>query len=218
MKETLRRDIGLSLDMDGVTMSRFPFQYKAVRDLILKGKRAFDPPSSIPDIQRTIQYKSKMSLGEEISYRAHEKRKLKNGAKEFIEEAFEEATIYGNTGRAAKRKFVDATEISLQNVDVLKYFRGIYYKPEKMWAVKSKAEAIKRLKKVHKLVIHVDDDPQTVFALAQLFPDVQFIIMQDLSTGILYSFAESKKYKNVKRVASFKEINLKQMAREANIV
>ena len=100
----------------------------------------------------------------------------------------------------------------LSELGIRQYFQALmFFKPEgqKMGSKMSKALAIQELinMKQYKKIIHYDDNPEDVLALADMFPEVEFRIVQDLSTGLLFSRKEEKNYRNVRRITSFdKEI------------
>jgi hypothetical protein len=53
-------------------------------------------------------------------------------------------------------------------------------------------------------ITHYDDNARTIRRLAGALPDMRFVIVQDLTSGILFSKAEMEQYPNVARIALHK--------------
>lgn len=200
----------ISLDLDGVVFNRFPpIQIHALIGLAFHGNKIFWSLPTVPNVDRTVDEEGIKRLSERLSFLAHKRRKPMPDAKPFIAVHSENADIYGNTGRLAKGAWVGMTEESLRLAGVLPYFTDIFFKPEGVSSKASKAAAIAKLMDQYRgdnNITHIDDDPGTVLPLARMFPNVQFIILQDLTTGILFSRVEKNRYPNVKRVARLGDV------------
>jgi hypothetical protein len=189
-----------SLDLDGVIFSRPPIQITAVFGYMLHGNGIYEPVRNLSDMERSVVDEPITSFFEKRSYKTHASRKLAPDAHQFIEQEANERDIYGNTGRRNKKNWVDMTKQTLDDEKVLRFFKDFFFKPKGVRTVESKGAAISQLLKRYKNVKHVDDNPADVLPLAKIFPMVQFFIVQDLTTGLLFSRIEIKEYPNVKRV------------------
>lgn len=189
-----------SYDFDGTVISRKPLvgQFGAVRDFLVRGTAIYEPPT-IPDVPRFIQDARVSSPKEAVTLFFHSIRPLKKGVKEFIENS--DADKYGNTGRSNKKPWVEMTRRTLSRGGILEEFEDVFFKPKGFKTIESKGAAIAQLRKRYENVRHYDDNPADVLGLARVFPDVQFVIVQDLTTGLLLSRTEMSEYPNVQRVA-----------------
>lgn len=194
------KEMAESYDLDGVVIDRRPLvgQFGAVRDFLLNGTTIYKPPT-IPDVPRFVQVARVSSSKEAIVLFFHSIRPLKKGVKEFIESSH--ADKYGNTGRSNKKPWVEMTRRTLSRGGIFEQFEDVFFKPEGIRTIESKGAAIAELRKRYGCVRHYDDNPADVLGLARVFPDVQFIIVQDLTTGLLLSRTEMSEYPNVQRVA-----------------
>jgi hypothetical protein len=190
-----------SYDLDGVVIDRRPLvgQFGAARDFVFKGAAIYEPPT-IPLVPRFVNENGVSSPKEAVILFFHSIRALKKGVREFIESS--DADKYANTGRSNKRPWVNMTRKTLSNGGVLEQFEDIYFKPKGFRTIESKGAAIADLRERYARVRHYDDNPADVLGLARVFPDVEFVIVQDLSTGILLSRTELSQYPNVSRVAA----------------
>ena len=145
-----------------------------------------------------------MSYPEVIDYVVHEAREVPPWVREAIEQV-RDADFYGNTGRSNKKPWVRMTREILRKGGILKRFRRIFFKPDGVSTKVSKAAGVGEIKKRHPKGIHVEDNPEDGLFIAGLYPDVQVLIVQDLTTGVLYSEKETRRFPNAKRVATLKE-------------
>lgn len=115
------------------------------------------------------------------------------------------ADVYGNTGRPNNRPWINMTEQTLTEGHILPRFKKIFYRPEKVSGIESKGAAIAELIRLYgpRNVTHYDNNPWVIFGLARVraFRRVNFILVQPLNSGILFSDDEIKKFHNIKRVA-----------------
>lgn len=194
------RERAESYDLDGVVIDRRPLvgQFGAIGDFLLKGAIIYEPPT-IPDVPRFIREAGVGSPKEAVVLFFHSIRAVKRGVKEFVENSG--ADKYANTGRSNKRPWVEMTSRVLSRGGILKQFEDVFFKPEGFKTIESKGAAIAELRKRYERVRHYDDNPADVLGLAKVFPDVDFVIVQDLSTGLLLSRTEMSEYPNVQRIA-----------------
>ena len=199
-----RTERAVSLDLDGVVIWRPPFQLKAFVDRHVKrrGVKIFNPPQSIPVLSQEIK-SDHLRKGEVASFLMHSIRKVNSSVPGFLDNNFY-ADVYGNTGRVNRTPWVRMTMQTLQRAGVAEEFKDIYFKPEGTKTMLSKLAAINVLRTRYAQVVHYDDNPADALPIAAFFPDVQVVIVQDLTTGLLYSREEAAKYPNVRRVASLK--------------
>jgi len=190
-----------SFDLDGVIIARPPIQVGALREFFLRGGAIYEPPENIPEVHRSTSRGLILSPIEAISYYFHSKRQVVPGVREFLRSIH--ADKFGNTGRPAKGVWVDMTRRTLQAGGIFDQFQEIFFKPPGMRTIISKGAAISELREQYGAghVTHYDDNPADVLGLARVFPDVRFVVVQDLSTGILFSRVEMRYYPNVTRVA-----------------
>lgn len=192
----------ISLDLDGVVISRFPIQLKAVIDRHIKrrGSTIFNPPESIPTLSREPK-SAPLKLGELISFFLHSRRTVNVDVEDFLD-TNHMVDVYGNTGRVGKTPWIRMTWQTLKRGSVDDGIKDIYFKPDGTKTMLSKLEAISQLRHVYGSVTHYDDNPADALPIAAFFPDVKVVIVQDLTTGLLYSREEAARYPNVKRVAA----------------
>lgn len=193
-----------SLDIDGLLVSRqIPIQFGAIRKYRLEGMRIFDEKLSFPVLDRKVDRALITSRKEAISYYFHSKRHVKSGAVEFVRRR--KTDKVGNTGRESKEQWVDMTWRKLREGGINE-LKEIYFTPKGINTVISKGAGIVELQQRYAHVTHFDDDPLTVLLLAKHFPDVDFVLVNDLSTNYLLSNVDMNQYKNVTRVTSLKEV------------
>ncbi len=189
-----------SYDLDGVTINRrlLVGQLGATKNFLIRGTAIYEPPT-IPNVPRFIREEGVGSPKEVVLLFSHSIRGLKKGVKEFMESS--SADKYGNTGRSNKRPWVEMTRKTLSRGGILEGFEDIFFKPKGFKTIESKGAAIAGLRERYEHVRHYDDNPADVLGLARVFPDVEFVIVQDLTTGLLLSRTEMSEYPNVQRVA-----------------
>lgn len=129
----------------------------------------------------------------------HLERFVKPGMREFLE-SLRADVYFGNTGRSNNIQWVNVTERRLKLAGIYDFFKSIYYKPEGVDSDESKFWAIKSIKKQGYRVRHFDDNAYTVKQLAPHFPDDEFVIVEDLSSGILFSQGARRKQPNVSSI------------------
>ncbi len=217
MTQEIRRAV--SLDLDGVVFRKFPpIQVEALfRYFILgQGKKIFEPFALPQNADWAIVDRPVNQGWESKRFKAAQKRPLKKGAKQFIDKESQTADVFVNTGREAKKYWYDMTRGKLQSEGVDGRIKDFFFKSEGKKSRESKALAIRELiGRGYTQISHYDDNPEDVLSLAKMFPQVKFYIVQDLSTGTLYSRKESKKYDNVYRIASFEPKVKKKKKNEA---
>lgn len=202
-------ETALSLDLDGVVCWRPPFQTKAVRDYFKSGPDIYIPPPFIPVIPRELRRKirnepitRKKELIDLFLARTHF---VFHGVKKTLLN-LDDVDIYGNTGRPNKKAWVDLTLEKLKRAEILDKFTDILFRPNGYTTMLSKIAGVSELRELYRQVIHVDDNPEDALPIAARFPDVQVVIVQDLTTGLLFSRVEMEKFPNVRRVAVFKDV------------
>ncbi len=193
-----------SFDLDGVIIGRPGIQAKALWEFSRKGNEIYNPPVHIPHVPRNIRGGVIFSPSEMISFNAHKGRHIIPGVKEFL--ARRNTNKYGNTGRSNKKSWVEMTRNTLRDGEVLEQFQDIFFKPPGTKTIISKGAGIQQLREQYGYVTHYDDNPADVLGLAAYFPDVDFIIVQDWTTGILFSRIELNNYPNVRRVSQLSAV------------
>lgn len=193
-----------SFDLDGVVIGRqIPIQGGALKGLAQRGVTIYEPPESIPEVPRFTRGGLILSPQEAVSFYFHSRRHIIPGVKEFLESR--DTDKFGNTGRSNKKVWVDMTRKTLQDGGILDQFQDIFFKPPGIRTIISKGAGIQQLQQQYQHVTHYDDNPADVLGLATIFPDVKFVVVQDLSTGILFSRIDMESYPNVRRVAQLRD-------------
>lgn len=193
----------LSLDIDGVTVWRPPFQLSAILGYLKHGSALYNPPIAIPILERKIDT-TPISRKETISFIQHLLRPVFPCVRQTLPEV--NKSIFVNTGRPNRTCWIDMTKNTFKRGGILDLFDGFYFRPRETPTLISKIAAIQELRDRFDKVTHVDDNPADALPIAALFPDVEVIIIQDLSTGILLFQVKMNKFPNVRRVATFREI------------
>lgn len=195
----------ISLDIDGTVVFRPPLQAGAVinRHIMRRAATMYNPPDVFPEIVRGAPVAGNIKAGELISFLVHYLKWVYPGARDFIRSQ-EGVHIYGNTGRKNKVCWVELTKKTLGKGHVLDRFEHIFFKEAGTKTMLSKLEAVGRLTERYPHVVHYDDNPADALPIAAFFPNVEVVIVQDLSAGVLYSSEELAKYPNVKRIAGLK--------------
>lgn len=193
-----------SFDLDGVIIGRPGIQAKALWEFSRRGNEIYTPPDYIPHVPRNIRGGVIFSPSELISFNAHNGRHVVPGVTEFLERR--DADIYGNTGRSNKKPWVEMTRNTLRDGEVLAQFQDIFFKPPGTKTIISKGAGIQQLREQYGHVTHYDDNPADVLGLAAYFRDVDFVIVQDWTTGILFSRIEMNNYPNVTRVSKLSAV------------
>lgn len=202
----------VSLDLDGPLIKRLPIQAEAAFKRALYGINIYNPPPEIPEVNRLISDQP-LSLLERISLIVQSHRCLVPEAVDFLREVDGQFDVYGNTGRPNKRLWVKITERTLDKDGILCLLKKIFFTPRGTSSLLSKGAAIRELKRGYE-VTHVDDNPATVLSLARVFPDVNFILVEDLTTEILLSGVNLERdYPNVERVRTLREAFLGRINR-----
>ncbi len=200
-------EAAVSLDLDGVVFKRFPFQFKAIwrRHLLRKGVGIYLPPAEIPEMVRE-EVTDRLRPAELPNFIVHMVRRVPEEVKSAILSLYGIGfDIYGNTGRSSRGPWVNMTMASLERHGVLDYFLDVFFKPEGFKTRDSKINAVAKLRERYERVVHFDDNPEDALPMAELFPDVKLVIVQDKSTGLLYSREEALRYHNVTRVITFQQ-------------
>ena len=191
-----------SFDLDGVIFGRIPLQTNAVIKKIIHGDSSFSSPGEIPQFNRELAPRS-TKISTRIKEGFQIGRRVKPGAREFIRLLHETDgdDIYGNTGRKFRENCLQYTRESLEKGGVLDYFTDLFMTPEGVSGVISKAQALEQLSERYDYVTHFDDDASLVRKLSPRFPNIEFVLVQDLTSGILFSEEEMLNYPNVRRIA-----------------
>ena len=106
---------------------------------------------------------------------------------------------------------VSVTEIRLEEGGVKYLFDDIKFKPEGMSSDEGKYWRFVVIKKNGGRFRHYDDNAKFIKDMAPLFPDDEFVIVEDLTSGLLFSKKEMDKNPNVTRIAIDKKGKVKQI-------
>lgn len=189
----------VSWDFDGVLFRRFPAQTAVFNRFAYHSSLARkDKPIFWLD-----RWPTKHSLsGKEISeLNRHIGRPIRPEIAGVIRRMTEHMHV-GNTGRPNNRPMIMHTIERLLDAGLAGVFDHIYFKPEGVEPDESKYWALVELRTIgHTNITHYDDNARTVRRLAEELRDIRFVIVQDLTSGILFSRKEMQKFPNVARIA-----------------
>lgn len=194
-----------SYDLDGLIISGpVPFQF----DVVLKHYH-IDPleyvPPEIPPLQKDADTSRPMTPKELVNYGIQAAARVESDMWQYLWDR--KSDVFGNTGRPNKQPWIHLTRRTLEQGYVFSRFKDIYYRPDGMSGVQSKGAAIRELSGIYDHVTHFDDDPWVIFGLAKIFPDVTFVLVQELKGGLLFSREETERFPNVRRIAQLKYVD-----------
>lgn len=199
----------ISLDFDGVLFPRpTQVQWGGLKSRVIKPWSYDEPfiPKHAPiTVDQRVPVNHPLSIFEKVNFIIHSKRRVRPEMAEFVKNTKAEA-IFGNTGRPNHVLMVRMTRARLRQTRINKYIDDIFFKPEGVSSDESKYWALRQLLEMGFAdITHYDDNALTVKRLAGALPQVRFVIVQDLTSGILFSRREMEKYSNVTRIAIHKK-------------
>lgn len=192
----------ISFDFDGVLFPRIPIQLEALKPW--NYNKPLKPKHSPIYMSDRIPQDRPLSSEEQAELRRHAKRFVKPEAAEIVRRTQADVKI-GNTGRPNNLGMVNLTQDRLRQAGIQDEFKYIDFKPEGVISDESKYWGLAELISMgYTDIVHYDDNARTVKRLALVLPKVRFVIVQDLTSGILFSRSEMKKYPNVTRISNLK--------------
>ena len=187
-----------SVDFDGVLFPRIPAQLETLRPWSYNSRLKLHVPITAEN--RIVQAHI-LSPAEESELRRHAGRDVKPEAGEMVRQ-IKAGLIVGNTGRPNHTEMVRLTEKKLREGRIRDRFADIAFRPEGVSSDESKYWKLVELRNAgYTDITHFDDNARTVKRLAKELPDMRFVIVQDLTSGLLFSRREMEKYPNVARIA-----------------
>jgi hypothetical protein len=192
----------VSLDLDGVVFPRFPAQLAALKPW--EYRKPLVPGNPITPEHRVPVADPLVEEGYKKDFQRHANRAVKPEAIPFVRSLNTDA-LFGNTGRHNNQTWIEMTFDRLQEAGILDRFEHVYFKPEEWESDEGKYWALQDIKEKGYRFIHYDDNARTVRRLAPHFPDDKFVVVQDLTSGILFSRKEMEKNPNVARIAMRKD-------------
>lgn len=200
-----------SLDLDGVVFPRFPAQLAVLKPWAYHSP--IKPGEPITRVHRESPVEDVLEEHFKGDFKRHAGRKVKPEAAEFVRSLQVDA-IFGNTGRHNHEAWVEMTRDLLEQGGIEDLFTDFYFKPEGWDSDQSKYWALKEIAEMGYRFTHYDDNARTIRRLAPEFPDHRFVIVQDLTSGILFSRREMQRHPNVMRMAIRKngQINVTHMS------
>lgn len=91
---------------------------------------------------------------------------------------------------------------TLNNGKIFDKLKYVNFKPSGISSEESKYWGLKELLEIgYTHITHYDDNARMIRRLAKVLPEIRFVIVQDLTSGILFSKSEMKRYPNVTRIA-----------------
>ncbi len=192
--------LAASLDFDGVLFPRIPAQLAIFRWALLpwtynQPLKTGQPITPEQRANRDIRLPDK----ERGEFKRHLGRMVKPNMREFIE-SLRVDTIFGNTGRSNNASWTRMTEKHLRHGDVDNLFKKIYYKPAGVSSDRSKYWALRDMQEAGFKVTHYDDNAYTIRLLAPILPGVKFVIVEDLTSGLLFTRSTRANFPNVSSI------------------
>ncbi len=204
MYESLRK---ASVDLDGVAFQRIPIQFGglAARAQFWNDSGSYTPtlvtPTFVTFDGQTLPLRNPPSgYIERKSLKIHTGRKIDPGLRTLLQGENYRA-IVGNTGRPDKQAWVDMTMERLTEEGFAGILDGVYFKPEGAASEDTKYSVLFKMQQEGYEVTHYDDNALTIRRLALLLPNVNFVLVRDFTSGVLFSEKERKKYPNVSTIA-----------------
>lgn len=153
---------------------------------------------AIPDIVRYETPSQKMNPKEKLSLYFHGKRIAIPGVRALLlgkkEAGFD---IYGNTGRADKKEWIQMTENFYRENGLAALITQTFYTPDGIKTAFSKAAALRELQESYNTIEHWDDDPRTIRTLAEYFPDITLHLIAYPTNHFLYPVQNLTRLQNV---------------------
>lgn len=202
MSDTERKS-AVSLDFDGVVFPRFPMQLAVLKPWAYNAP--IMPGEPITRVHRDSPERESLEEYSKGDFKRHAGRKVKPEAAAFVKSLHVDA-IFGNTGRRNHESWIEMTRDLLEEGGIDDLFTDFYFKPEGWDSDQSKYWALEEIARMGYRFTHYDDNARTIRRLAPEFPDHRFVIVQDLTSGILFSKREMERHPNVMRIAMLKRI------------
>jgi hypothetical protein len=197
----LKERSAVSFDIDGVLVKR-PIRAQSVA---LK-PWDYNKPLS-PDLKHPIYRADRTPQDHSLSFMEHRelqfitKRSVIPKATEIIE-SIQADIIIGNTGRSNSQEMVNLTNEQLRDGKIFDKLEYVNFKPDGVSPDESKYWTLMELQEMgYADITHYDDNAMTIRRLTLLLPKMKFVIVQDLTSGILFSRKEMKNFPNVTRIA-----------------
>jgi len=188
-----------SVDFDGVLFPRIPAQLDAFRPWTWKNPLELPLSRSMAQTNPPIRTEP-LTKKEQHELESHAKRYVKPEVAEFVHNLPAGLKV-GNTGRSNNLEMVSMTRERLEDGGILNDFSHIRFKPKGMSSDESKYWGMDNLKLLgYEDAVHYDDNALLQKRLAKLFPEMRFVVVQDLSSGVLFSKDDMAKYPNVARI------------------
>lgn len=199
----------LSLDLDGVVYKRPPIQTMGLAMYLRRGSSIYEAIDPIPTYELSeIARDSSPSLRKRLFRATLARRQVPIDVRNTLralDQMDDAPDIYGNTGRIYDERMVALTDQTLESGGIDLCIQRVYYRPPGLSTRESKLAVVAMLRQKYGHVTHVDDNPADGLPIAATFPDVNVVILQDLTTGILFARGEIEQFPNARRVATFRE-------------
>lgn len=196
----------LILDLDGVVISRPPYQLRATIDYKREGLMIYDPPTSIMSLKEGIT-REKLSLGNWAAFPGHMGRWVYPDVAKALPQIRREVDILGNTGRYDDPRWVWMTRLWLRLGGIPHdLFKDIHFRPKGMKTRDSKISYEAHLLEKYKRIRIVDDNPADLLPALRLFGDrVEGVLIEDRSTEFLMAEVDMRDYPNLMVVSRFRD-------------
>lgn len=190
-----------------------PFSFDAVSTYSHQDPLLYIAPP-IPSLDRTPETTWYMSPKQLAEYATQSFNSVKADSLYYLW-GREGVDVYGNTGRPNKHSWRKLTEHTIEQGHLGARFVDIFYCPRDVSGIVSKGEAIIRMLEKYDNVTHYDNNPWVIFGLARVLPRAQFVLVQGLSSGVLYTQDQVGQFGNVKVEGRLEYIEADTVAREA---
>lgn len=189
----------VSIDLDGFPFPRTPVQLDILKPWAYNAHlRLKHNPVTRHDRMPVTQV---LSRKDHFILNMHNPRQVRMEIAEIIHKMQADIKI-GNTGRPNNQPMVDLTMQRLEEGNLLPDFEYVLFAPAGVSSDESKYWGLVELQAMGFTdIVHYDDNARTQRRLAEALPGMRFIIVQDLTSGILFPRSEMEKFPNVARIA-----------------
>ncbi len=193
----LERKSAVSLDLDGVIFRRTPAQQAVLQPWKYNSPLILNTP--LAQVDRNPADRQHLSIGEQLELKTHPHRRINLPMADTIK-GLDVDLLIGNTGRPNHPDMINITEKGLREGGINVAY--INFKPEGVSSDESKYWGLVELQEMgYTDIVHYDDNARTVRRLAGALPDMRFVIVQDVTSSIIFSRKEMGKHANVARIA-----------------
>lgn len=192
----------VSIDLDGVPFPRIGIQMEVFQPW------SYNAPITPKHSQITrndrIPVNRPLTRKERAELDIHSGRYVKPEVAELIR-SMQVDTKIGNTGRPNTLPMITMTMDRLKEGGIESELEYVLFRIDEVSSDESKYWELKELENEgYTDIVHYDDNARTQRRLARALPHIRFVIVQDLTSGILFPRWEMENFPNVARIAIHK--------------